>query len=75
MSPAAREAAQSAFLGVQEGAGEGGVQQGGVQQGSYAQLPYPWEQLADPQGNVYYFNAQTGVSQWEPPQQARGAWG
>ena len=49
--------------------------QGGVQQGSYAQLPYPWEQLADPQGNVYYFNAQTGVSQWEPPQQAGGAWG
>ena len=32
-----------------------------MQQGSYAQLPYPWEQLADPQGNVYYFNAQTGV--------------
>ena len=49
--------------------------QGGVQQGSYAQLPYPWEQLADPQGNVYYFNPQTGVSQWEPPLQAGGAWG
>ena len=34
MSPAAREAAQSAFLGVQEGAGEGGVHQGGEEGGA-----------------------------------------
>ena len=34
MSPAAREAAQSAFLGMQEGAGEGGVQEGGEQGGA-----------------------------------------
>jgi len=47
-------------------------EQGAMQQDTYAQLPYPWEQLADQEGNVYYSNTQTGESQWEPPQQ--GAW-
>ena len=47
-------------------------EQGAMQQDIYAQLPYPWEQLADQEGNVYYSNTQTGESQWGPPQQ--GAW-
>ena len=47
-------------------------EQGAAQQDTYAQLPYPWEQLADQEGNVYYSNTQTGESQWEAPQQ--GAW-
>jgi len=52
----------------------GYAQQGGYeQQGGYAQqgqtqLPYPWEQLADQNGAVYYTNPQTGESQWDPPQ-------
>ena len=32
------------------------------------QLPYPWEQLVDPNGAIYYSNPQTGVSSWDPPQ-------
>ena len=47
-------------------------EQGALQQDTYAQLPYPWEQLADQEGNVYYSNTQTGESQWEPPPQ--GSW-
>jgi hypothetical protein len=31
------------------------------------QLPYPWERVADPNGGAFYFNPQTGVSQWDPP--------
>jgi len=32
------------------------------------QLPYPWEQQVDPSsGQTYYYNPQTGQSQWEPP--------
>mmetsp|Transcript_24282 Transcript_24282/g.77942 ORF Transcript_24282/g.77942 Transcript_24282/m.77942 type:complete len:235 (+) Transcript_24282:111-815(+) len=43
--------------------GQPGVQ--GQQQG---QLPYPWEQQVDPQsGQAYYYNPQTGQSQWEAP--------
>jgi hypothetical protein len=44
----------------------GGYQQGYAQQ---AQLTYPWEQLVDQNGNVYYANSQTGEASWEPPQQ------
>ena len=49
--------------------------QGGYRQDSYAQqpqqpqLPHPWEQLADQNGQVYYTNSQTGESQWEYPQE------
>ena len=32
-----------------------------------AQLPYPWQQLVDQNGQVYYANAQTGVTLWDPP--------
>ena len=31
-------------------------------------LPYPWEQLADQNGAVYYSNPQTGEASWDPPQ-------
>ena len=47
------------------------IQQDNVQ-GTYAQLPYPWEQLADQDGNAYYSNMRTGEVQWEPPPQ--GGW-
>ena len=47
---------------------QGGYAQQGQQQGQQ-QLPYPWEQLADQNGQVYYSNPQTGESQWDPPQQ------
>ena len=47
-------------------------QQDGYAHQAQPQLPYPWEQLVDPNGNAYYSNAQTGQVQWEPPQQ--GAW-
>jgi len=40
------------------------AQQAQPQQG---QLPYPWEQLADQNGNIYYSNPQTGEASWEPP--------
>ena len=59
----------------QKGPGPGSYQQGGyAQQGEQqgqqqGQLPYPWEQLADQNGQVYYSNPQTGESQWDPPQQ------
>ena len=43
------------------------AQQAPPQQAS-PQLPYPWEQLADQNGAVYYFNPQTGEAQWEAPQ-------
>jgi len=45
-------------------------QQAILAQGPYAQpLPYPWEQLADQDGNVYYFQPLTGEAQWELPQE------
>ena len=38
------------------------------QPGGYQpQLPYPWQQLVDPNGQVYYSNPQTGEASWEPP--------
>jgi hypothetical protein len=50
--------------------GYGQAQQGyGQQHQGLSQPPPPWQQQADQQGNVYYYNPQTGVSQWEPPQQ------
>jgi len=56
--------------------GYGQAQQGDSQQQGYgqqqqglSQLPSPWQQQADQQGNVYYYNPQTGVSQWDPPHQ------
>ncbi|EOD05495.1 hypothetical protein EMIHUDRAFT_199288 [Emiliania huxleyi CCMP1516] len=34
----------------------------------HGQLRYPWEQQVDPQsGQAYYYNPQTGQSQWEAP--------
>ena len=50
-------------------------QVGAVQQDAYAQpqLPYPWEQLADQDGNIYYSNPQTGEATWEPPQAQQGS--
>ena len=70
------------FTCEQKGAApQGGSQQSaqsGYQQNEYAQqappqqaspqLPYPWEQLADQNGAVYYSNPQTGEAQWEAPQ-------
>jgi len=48
---------------------QGGYPQQGQQQQGQGQLPYGWEQLTDPSsGQVYYSNAQTGQTQWEPPQ-------
>ena len=44
-------------------------QAGYEQQGQPYELPYPWEQLADPSsGQVYYSNPQTGEASWDPPQ-------
>jgi len=50
-----------------------GGRQDGFAQDSYAlqdaqqQLPYPWEQLMDRDGGVYYSNPHTGSSSWAPP--------
>ena len=47
-------------------------QQDGCKQGHYPQqseLPYPWEQLLDQNGAVYYCNPRTGETAWDPPQQ------
>ena len=64
--------------GYQQGGRQSASQQSGYQQEAYAQqappqqaspqLPYPWEQLADQNGAVYYSNPQTGEAQWEAPQ-------
>ena len=43
-------------------------QQGGSAQQGQPQLPYPWEQLADQNGQVYYSNPLTGEASWDPPQ-------
>lgn len=40
-----------------------------MQLGQQQQLPHPWEAAVDPNGDVYYYNAQTGAAQWEPPAQ------
>ena len=49
---------------------DGGYQQGGGYAGQHAQpqLPYPWEQLVDQNGAIYYSNPQTGAASWDPPQ-------
>ena len=44
------------------------AQQAQPQQAHQGQLPYPWEQLADQNGNIYFWNPQTGEASWEPPQ-------
>ena len=54
------------------------TQQGQAQQGGYAQqapqqqalqqLPYPWVQMADQNGALYYSNPLTGEASWDPPQ-------
>ncbi|CAN0346221.1 unnamed protein product, partial [Discosporangium mesarthrocarpum] len=31
------------------------------------ELPHGWETAIDEAGNLYYFNSETGQSQWEPP--------
>ena len=49
------------FTAVREG-GDMGME---YEQGR-SQLPYPWVQLADPNGRIYYSNQQTGVSTWDP---------
>lgn len=65
--------------GDQQGGGQSASEQSsGYQQEEYAQqaaaqqaspqLPYPWEQLADQNGAVYYYNPQTEEAQWEAPQ-------
>jgi hypothetical protein len=46
---------------------QGQSQQGQTQQGQ-TQLPYPWVQLADQNGAVYYSNPLTGEASWDPPQ-------
>ena len=51
---------------VQQGQGEYPQGSSCTEQG---QLPYPWQQLTDHIGQVYYSNPQTGESQWDPPQQ------
>ena len=33
-----------------------------------------WTTRADPNGDTYYYNEQTGQSQWEPPQQEYGSY-
>ena len=39
----------------------------------FADVAAGWTTRADPNGDTYYFNEQTGQSQWELPQQAPGA--
>jgi len=62
------------FECIEESAVQGGYQQGGYQHDSYQQqgqpqgLPYPWEQLVDQNGAVFYSNPQTGEATWDPPQ-------
>lgn len=47
--------------------GQGAIQQGFDDAG--VPLPYPWEQLVDQNGAAFYSNPETGVVQWEAPQQ------
>ena len=57
----------SAVQQVQQGGGY--QQQDGYGQHGQPQLPYPWEQLVDQNGAVYYSNPQTGAASWDPPQE------
>jgi hypothetical protein len=38
------------------------------------QVAYPWEQVTDESGQTFYYNSETGVSSWDPPQ-GQGALG
>jgi len=31
------------------------------------ELPHPWQELSTPEGEVYFYNPDTGTTQWEPP--------
>ena len=42
-------------------------------QALFAQAAAGWTTLVDPNGYTYYYNEQTGQSQWEPPQAEVGA--
>jgi hypothetical protein len=49
---------------------QGYAQQGYSQQGYAEDLPAGWTTGIDPSsGSTYYYNEQTGQSQWEPPLQ------
>ena len=72
MSVDCNEPEAAVFTCQGEGAapqGQQGQQQRGggePRQGGEPQLPYPWERLVDPSnGAAYYFQLQTGESQWE----------
>jgi hypothetical protein len=39
----------------------------------FAQVAAGWTTRADPNGDTYYYNEQTGQSQWDPPQAEAGA--
>ena len=60
--------------GYRQGGGQSASQQSGYLQDEYAQqaaqqqLPYPWVQMADQDGALYYSNPLTGEAQWEAPQ-------
>ena len=48
---------------------EAAMHQGG------SHLPYPWQQLVDPQsGDAYYSNPNTGEAQWDPPTSQGGGY-
>jgi hypothetical protein len=32
------------------------------------QVAYPWEQVTDENGQTFYYNSETGMSSWDPPQ-------
>ena len=63
--------------GYRQAGGQSASQQSGYLQEEYArqappqqavpQLPYPWVQMADQDGAVYYSNPLTGEAQWEAP--------
>ena len=59
--------------GYRQGGGQSASQQSGYLQDEYAQqaaqqqLPYPWVQMADQDGALYYSNPLTGEAQWEAP--------
>ena len=55
-------------MGGQQGYGGRGGQQGYGGMGGQGGLPYGWTSGVDQQsGQTYYYNEQTGQSQWDPP--------
>ena len=70
---------QTGVVPGQQAGGSGGQQQGGFggqQQGGAQNLPAGWISGIDQaSGQTYYYNQQTGQSQWEPPQQQGGGYG